>query len=144
MDDFILIEGDQVIFLPNFGAATVVVKPGQLKGSGPCTLNGKKLCIVGDEAGVSVPGCTYTAGPFTIPGVGTLKVASLGANHTARQTNTGGRPLLLKGSNFIARFEVQTAAKQPPRGPGAPIPDSAAQYTGAGQFATTNSVLKTS
>ena len=60
MDDFILIEGDQVIFLPNFGAATVVVKPGQLKGSGPCTLNGKKLCIVGDEAGVSVPGCTYT------------------------------------------------------------------------------------
>jgi hypothetical protein len=93
-------------------------------------LNGKKVCIVGDEAGVSVPGCAYTSGPFTIPGVGTLKVASLGANHTARQTNTGGRPLLLKGSNFIAKFEVQTAAKQPPPGPGGPIPDSARQYTG--------------
>ncbi len=144
MDDFILIEGDQVIFLPHFGAATVVVKPGQLKGSGPCTLNGKKLCIVGDEAAVSVPGCAYTSGAFTIPGTGTLKVASLGANHTARQTNTGGRPLLLKGSNFIAKFEVQTAARQPPKGPGAPIPDSAAHYTGAGQFATTNNVLKTS
>jgi hypothetical protein len=144
MDDFILIEGDQVIFLPNFGAATVAVKPGQLKGSGPCTLNGKKLCIVGDEAGVSVPGCSYTAGPFTIPGTGTLKIASLGASHTARQTNTGGRPLLLKGSNFVAKFEVQSAAKQPPKGPGGPIPDSAAKYSGAGQFVTANTVLKTS
>jgi hypothetical protein len=144
MDDFILIEGDIVNFLPNFGAATVVVQPGKLKGSGPCTLNGKKVCIVGDEAGVSVPGCTYATPQYSIPGTGTLKIASLGPNQTAQQTNTGGRPLLLKGGNFIAKFVVQSPAKQPPPGPGSPVPDSTPSYTGAGQFTTTNTMLKTS
>ena len=42
MPDFILLEGDQAIFLPNFGVAVVVVKPGKLKGSGPATRGGKK------------------------------------------------------------------------------------------------------
>jgi hypothetical protein len=144
MDDFILLEGDIVNFLPNFGAATVVVQPGRLKGSGPCTLNGKKVCIVGDEAGVSVPGCTYVTPQYSIPGTGTLKIASLGPHQTAQQTNTGGRPLLLKGGNFIAKFVVQSPAKQPPPGPGAPLPDATPSYSGAGQFTTTNTVLKTS
>ena len=42
MADFILIDGDKAIFLPNFGVAVVVVRPGDLKGSGPATLDGKK------------------------------------------------------------------------------------------------------
>ena len=42
MPDFILIDGDKANFLPNFGAAIVVVQPGTLKGSGPSTLQGKK------------------------------------------------------------------------------------------------------
>ena len=45
MPDFILIEGDKANFLPNFGAAVVVVKPGDLKGSGPATLNGSKVDV---------------------------------------------------------------------------------------------------
>ena len=59
MPDFILVEGDKANFLPAFGAAVVVVKPGDLKGSGPATLNGKKVCVDGDEKNVSVPGCIY-------------------------------------------------------------------------------------
>jgi len=54
MDDFILIEGDIVNFLPNFGAATVVVQPGRLKGSGPCTLNGKKVLWLRDSFGTAM------------------------------------------------------------------------------------------
>ena len=49
MPDFILLEGDKANFLPNFGAAVVVVRPGDLKGSGPATLTGKKICVDGDE-----------------------------------------------------------------------------------------------
>ena len=51
MADFVLIEGDQTIFMPNFGAAVVVgsLQPGNLTGSGPATFNGKKICIDGDE-----------------------------------------------------------------------------------------------
>lgn len=138
MTDFILIDGDNAIFLPNFGSAMVVVKPGDLKASGPATLNGKKVCVDGDEKNVSVPGCMYMAPPYVIPGTGTLKIAALAGNQKAKKTNTGGKLVLLKGGNFTAKFEVQSPAKQPPPGPGAPIPDATPQYSGSGMFVTTN------
>ena len=138
MPDFILVEGDKANFIPTFGAAIVVVKPGDLKGSGPATFNGKKLCVDGDEKDVSVAGCTYMTPQYSIPGTGTLTIASLAGDQKAKKTNTGGKALLLKGSMFTAKFEVQSPAKQPPPGPGAPIPDATPQYSGNGTFITTN------
>ena len=73
MPDFILIEGDKANFLPNFGAAVVGVQPGSLKGSGPATLNGKKVCVDGDEKNVSVPGCAYMTPQYSIPGTGYIR-----------------------------------------------------------------------
>jgi hypothetical protein len=138
MPDFILIEGDKAMFMPNFGAAIVVVRPADLKGSGPATLHGKKLCVDGDEKNVSVPGCTYMTPQYSIPGTGTLKISALAGNQKATKTKTGGKAVLLKGGTFTAEFEVQSPAKQPPPGPGSPIPDSTPKYTGMGQFLTTN------
>ncbi len=138
MPDFILIDSDKVNFLPAFGAAIVVVQPGTLKGSGPATLNGKKLCVDGDEKKVSVPSCTYMTPQYSIPGTGTLKIAALAGNQKATKTKTGGKAVLLKGNNFTAKFEVQSPAKQPPPGPGSPIPDATPQYSGNGMFITTN------
>lgn len=138
MPDFILIEGDKANFLPNFGAAVVVIQPGNLQGSGPATLNGKKVCVDGDEGNVSVPGCTYMTPQYSIPGTGTLKIASLAGNQKAKKTKTGGKAVLLKGSIFTAKFEVQSPAKQPPPGPGPLIPDATPQYSGSGSFITTN------
>jgi hypothetical protein len=138
MPDYILIEGDKANFMQNFGVAVVVVKPGDLKGSGPGTLNGKKICVDGDEKNVSVPGCTYTTPQYSIPGTGTLKIAALAGNQKASKTNTGGKAVLLKGGSFTAKFEVQSPAKQPPPGPGSPIPDPTPQYSGSGTFSTTN------
>ncbi len=138
MTDFILIDGDTASFLPNFGAAIVVVRPGDLKGSGPATLNGKKICVSGDESRVSVPGCSYITSQYSIPGTGTLKIAALAGNQRARKTKTGGKAVLLKGGSFTAKFEVQAPAKQPPPGPGAPIPDATPEYSGSGTFITTN------
>jgi hypothetical protein len=142
MPDFILIEGDKAIFLPNFGAAIVAVQPGILKGSGPGTLNGKKICVDGDEQDVSVPGCTYVTPQYSIPGTGTLKIAALAADQKAKKTRTGGKAVLLKGSTFTAKFEVQNPAKQPPPGPGSPIPDATTEYSGSGTFTTTNSKFR--
>lgn len=138
MPDFILIDGDIANFIPAFGAATVVVQPGKLAGSGPATLNGKNICVDGDEKNVSVPGCTYMTPQYSIPGVGTLKIEALAGDQKATKTNTGGKAVLLKGSNFTAKFEVQSPAQQPPPGPGSPIPDSTPQYSGNGMFITTN------
>ena|SRR5271166_3748053 len=141
MADFILIDGDKAIFLPNFAAAVVVVKPGDLKGSGPATLNGKKLCVVGDETNVEVPDCTYTTLVYPFPGTGTLKIAELAGNQKAQKTKTGGKPVLLKGGNFTARFEVQTPAEQP-NPTGEPLPDATPQYSGGGKFVTTNAKFR--
>ena len=138
MADFILIDGDIANFLPAFGAAVVVVQPGNITASGPATLNGKKICIEGDEQSVEVPGCMYMTPQYSIPGTGTLKIDSLSSDQIAQKTNTDGTPVILKGSTFTAKFEVQSPAKQPPPGPGSPIPDATTQYSGNGTFMTTN------
>ena len=138
MADFILIEGDKVMFIPTFGPAMVVVQPGKLEGSGPATIGGKKICVDGDESKVSVAGCTYMTPQYSIPGSGTLKIAALAGNQKAKKTKTSGKAVLLKGGNFTAKFEVQSPAQQPPPGPGAPIPDATPQYSGNGMFVTTN------
>lgn len=142
MSDYILIDADKASFEPGFGAATVVVRPGDLTGSGPATLGGKPLCVEGDEGSVSVSGCMYTTPQYSIPGTGTLSIDSLAGDQTAQKTRTGGKAVLLKGGSFTAKFEVQSPAQQPPPGPGSPIPDSTPQYSGSGSFITTNSKFK--
>lgn len=138
MTDIILIEGDSVIFNPAFTPATVVVQPGKLMSSSLATIGGKKICVEGDELNVAVPGCTYMTPQYSIPGTGTLKIAALAGNQKAKKTWIGSKPVLLKGANFIATFEVQSPAQQPPPGPGSPIPDATPQYTGNGTFVSTN------
>jgi hypothetical protein len=139
--DYVLIDADQALFEPTFGAAMVVVRPGMLRGSGPASLNGKRLCVVGDEASATVKGCLYSSGTYPIPGVGSLEVASLGSNQRTRTIQSGGQQLLLVGGSFTARFRVESPAQQPTAA-GAPIPDPMATYTGKGRFLTTNRILR--
>jgi Contractile injection system spike tip protein len=138
MLDLILVDGDVVNFMPNFGPVIVVVQPTTIKGSGPAAIGGKRICVDGDEKSVSVPGCIYMTPQFSIPGTGTLQILALAAFQTAKKARVGGRPVLLKGAAFTAKFEVQAPAQQPPPGPGSPIPDATPFYTGSGTFITTN------
>jgi hypothetical protein len=138
MTDFVLITGDTVMFNPTFGQAIVVVQPGTLNGTGKDNVDGKLVCVEGDEATVRVLGCAYQTPQYSIPGVGMLSIASLGADQTAKRTKAGGKAVLLKGSVFNAKFEVMVPAQQPPPGPSSPTPDSTPQYSGTGSFVTTN------
>jgi len=140
MSDMILIDGDQVVFLPMFSPAIVVVQPGKLTGSGPATIGGKNIAVEGDEAQVQVPGCTYMTPVYPIPGTGTLKIAQLAGDQKAQHCSTGGKKMLIKGSQFTAKFEVQSPAQQPT--PGGPVPDATPQYSGQGMFVPSN-VMKT-
>lgn len=139
--DYALLDGDLALFKPSFGAATVVVLPGRLRASGPATLGGKKLCIVGDEGSVSVKGCMYITASHPIPGTGTLEIAALAPSQKAKESTTDGKKLMLKGGDFTARFTVQSPAQQPAP-PGPNVPDATPQYSGQGSFVTTNSKLK--
>ncbi len=135
MGDFILIDGDIANFIPIFGAAVVVVQPGTITGSGPATLNGTKLCVDGDESSVEVPGCMYMTPAYSVPGIGTLKISALAGDQVATHTNTGGTAVMLVGSQFTAKFEVQSPAMMPPV---VSTPDATPSYSGNGMFVTTN------
>ena len=138
MADLILRDGDRVIFMPVFTPAIVVVQPGTLEGSGPATIEGKSICVDGDEGKVAVRGCMYMTPQYSIPGTGTLKIKALAGNQKATKTKTGGKAVLLLGATFTASFEVQSPAQQPPPGPGSPVPDGTPSYSGSGMFVTTN------
>jgi hypothetical protein len=137
MSDLVLKSGDQALFLPAFGAAVVVVMPGVLTGSGPLRVGGANACVAGDEASVSVPGCVYMTPQYSIPGSGTLSIERLAGDQLAATTSSGGKALMVKGSQFTARFQVAAPAMQPPPGPGSPIPDSSPSYSGSGLFLPT-------
>ena len=136
MSKLILIDGDTALFMPTFGPATVLPRPGTLQASGPGTYKGKKICVEGDEKNVSVPGCVYMTPTHPIPGTGTLKIDALAVGQKARKTKTGGKAVLLKGGNFTAKFEVQSPAQKPT--PSGPLPDATLHYSGTGLFNTTN------
>lgn len=140
MADLILIDKDQALFTPVFGAAMVTVQPGKLQGSGPATISGKKVCVDGDESTVEVPGCPYMTPQYSIPGSGTLKIDALAGDQKAGKTRSGSKPVLLLGSNFTAKFKVDSPAQQP--APGGPIPDATPHYPGNGRFISTNATIK--
>ena len=143
MPDFLIMQGDQAIFIPTFGAAVVVVRPGIMQATGQTTHNGKKICVEGDESKVMVPGCMYMTPQYSIPGVGPLKIESLAGDQLTKKTKSGDKAVIIKGSMFNAKFEVSAPAQQPAP-PGPPIPDSSPQYSGKGQFVTTNVKFKVS
>lgn len=136
MADFILITGDKAMFNPNFGQAIVTVRPGDLIGSGKDKINQKLVCVDGDEKKVIVPGCAYITAQHSIPGMGMLFIQSLADNQKAKKTQSKGKPVLLKGGEFKAKFTVLVPAQQPSAP--SPIPDNTPQYSGTGTFVTTN------
>jgi len=135
-----LITGDKAMFKPSFGAAIVVPQPGTLSGTGSADVNGNIVCVEGDEANVIVPGVTYMAPPYVIPGVGILSIDSLASDQIATKTTSNGTAVLLKGGDFNAKFEVLAPAMQPTVT--GPVPDTTTQYSGNGSFVTTNTKAK--
>ncbi len=143
MGDFIVITGDQAIFDGStFGDAKVVAPPGVISGKGKAKITGKPVCIDGDELTVVVSGCIYTTSKCTIPGSGTLLIKSLASDQKAKKVKSGGKPVILKGSQFDAKFMVMVPAQQP--SVPSPIPDTMLQYMGKGTFQTTNTKVKAS
>ncbi|MCC5667902.1 hypothetical protein LC653_29500 [Nostoc sp. CHAB 5784] len=137
----ILTSGDRAMFNPIFGKATVIVPAAGvvLTGTGIPKINNKQICLVGDEKRVIVPRCPYTSAPNITPGIGTLFIESLAINQKAIKVQSKRTAVLLKGTTFIAKFQV-TKPAQTPTIP--PKPDLILQYFGTGYFTTTNMKVK--
>lgn len=144
MKDHVLIHDDMVIFNPAFGPVMVAVQPGKLTASGPATLDGKKVCVEGDEKSVNVAADFYINPPYAIPtGKGTLTISALAGDQTAQKTKSGGKKVLMVGAGtFTAKFTVSASSLAPPKVPAPPEPDPPGEYSGTGTFMTTNTKLR--
>ncbi len=138
--DLIIMDGDTVQF-STIGAITLLppMPTTVIEGSGKTTINGKKVCVEGDEKKVEIANCSYTIPPFTIPGSGTLKINSLAPNQLTQKSKSGNKSLILKGELFTAIFEVKSPAKQPPP---VNMPDPLPMHIGTGELIPSNNKIK--
>lgn len=137
--DLIIMDGDKVEF-SSVGPITLLppLPRTVIQASGKTTINGKKVCVEGDEKKVEIS-CSYTMPPFIIPGSGTLKIKNLGPNQLTQKAKSGNKGLILKGKLFTAIFEIESPAKQPPP---ANTPDPMPLYIGQGKFIQSNIKIK--
>ncbi|MCG3469081.1 hypothetical protein L7750_01335 [Xenorhabdus bovienii] len=134
MSEAIVVDGDLLQFDPSFGDRQVMVSiPGKISGTGHAQVNGKKVCILGDEKQVKVS-ATYITATHTTPGTGTITISALDASQQALQC-TSGAALIIKGQQFTAIFKPDSPANtttSPPQ----PDPNYPGPASGKGSFMT--------
>lgn len=105
MSDYVLRDGDKAQFNPAFANRTLMQPAqGTITGKGHPTIAGKRVCVLGDETSVIVQNVSYLIPGFN-PGKGTLTIKSLNADQQSRVTTSGGKRVLLRGSQFIAQLQ---------------------------------------
>ncbi|KVN28366.1 hypothetical protein [Burkholderia ubonensis] len=128
----IVTDGDELKFDPMFGnrQVTLTSLPARIAGSGRATVDGKQVCIVGDELKVKLS-ATYITPNFSIAGTGLVTISGLDNDQIA-QDCINGRALITQGSQFDACFTPTKPAEQP----GTPnnILDSMSPSYGKGEF----------
>lgn len=131
--------GDQVQFMPNFGAAILLAPAITVITGSAVTSNAVKMniCVVGDELKVMLPGIPYMSGSFVTPGVCMLSIMMLGPDQLSKTVKAGGKFVILKGTTFTAKMQIIAPAMQP-NPPAPPIPDPVPLNMGKGMFITTN------
>ena len=138
--DFIIKMGDmiQITIAPPAVVATILAPVPLVGTSTSVTIGGVPACLEGDELPPPLRSPQpYIAPPFVTPGTGMLKLTLTPANKTVQTTN--GRALLVKGTPFLAEFNVIAPAMQPT--PAGPIPDPVVKKVGTAQFITTNLMI---
>lgn len=139
--DFIIKTGDMIritIFPP--AIVPLLMSPIPLIGtSKDFMVNTMPVCLEGDELPLmlKVP-LPYTAPPFVTPGMGTVSVTLTPLNKTLQTKN--GKAILIKGTLFVAEFQVSAPAMQPMVP--SPIPDPVLKKPGIAEFITTNVTVK--
>ena len=151
MLDDVLKKGDGVVFLPQFGAATVtpLAKGSVIKGDKAASIGGKNYCsasnandvkgLIGTDFGTKYVPCIYFTGSHSIPGLGQLSVESLNSNQLSQKCEISeNKKAILVGQKFNAVLKVISPAKMPPP---ASTPDPMSKHLGmnAGEFIAINS-----
>ncbi|MDE9429174.1 hypothetical protein KKI95_04775 [Xenorhabdus bovienii] len=133
MSEAIVVDGNMLQFDSYFGNRKVMVSsPGKISGTGHAQVNGKKVCILGDEKQVRVS-AIYTTETHTTPGTGTITISALDTSQQALQC-TSGAALIIKGQKFTALFTPELPAMNNTVNP--PQQDVTTPSSGKGSFIT--------
>ncbi|MGJ0625057.1 hypothetical protein [Xenorhabdus bovienii] len=133
MSEAIVVDGDTLLFEPNFGNRQVTPSsPAKISGTGHAQVSGKKVCILGNEKQIRVPATYFTATHAT-PGKGTITISALDTSQQALQC-TSGAALIIKGQKFTALFTPELPAMNNTVTP--PQPDVTTPSSGKGNFIT--------
>lgn len=114
MSNLVVIDGDALTFNPQLDAMITITPPSQprISGSGEASIEGKKVCIVGDEKQVSFT-VDYIKPPFVAsPGKGTLTIKALASDQQAKFAMAPA-PMILVGSQFTTQFQPTKPAQDP-------------------------------
>lgn len=114
MSNLVVIDGDALTFNPQLDAMITITLPPQprISGSGEASIEGKKVCIVGDEKQVSFT-VDYIKPPFVAsPGKGTLTIKALASDQQAKFAMAPA-PMILVGSQFTTQFQPTKPAQDP-------------------------------
>jgi hypothetical protein len=140
--DFIIKTGDMIrvtIFPPPIVPPLMAPIP-MIGTSKDKMVNNMPVCLEGDELPPMIRApMPYTAPPFVTPGTGMVSVTITPLNKTL-MTKNGGKAILIKGTPFIAEFQVMAPTMQP-MAP-SPIPDPVLKKPGMAEFITTNVTVK--
>ncbi|MEM0938990.1 MAG: hypothetical protein AAGI25_04270 [Bacteroidota bacterium] len=135
--DHIIVEGDKVEFSSFTNITLIPAKPSTgIRASGKATINGKKVCVEGDEKKVTLQ-CSYTTQAQPMPGVGELTIQQLAINQLASKSSVGGKPILLAGSIFNCQFKAIVRAMNPQG-----VTDPVGIFFGQGKLIPTNNKIK--
>lgn len=126
----VIVNGDVVQFMPQFGARTVAVSVTIIPGSGHATIGTKKVCVKGDEKKVKLQ-TPYISGAYTIPGLAEVTIKKLKSDQLAADC-TSPKDLITQGKQ---PFDAQLKVLAPAMAPGSPpSPDNTQSSDGKGMF----------
>jgi hypothetical protein len=97
-------------------------------------------CLPDDIEGLTAA-FTYDAPPY-VKGAGTVSF-ELKDGNKSQKTKNSGDPIVIKGGDFTATFEVVTPANDPLTGPD-PARPTGTKLDGSASFTTSNSFFKVS
>ena len=132
---FVLSTGDMLVFVPQFGKATIppLTAPIPLVGTGTeLDILGMPVCVEGDEFPEALQSpLPYIAGDKVQPGAGLLEI-KLDESHWTSTLLCNDKKVLRLGGTIEAKFQVTVPAMNPVYP--SPIPDETTEYKGTAKY----------
>lgn len=129
MGSLVIVDNDVLNIPLSFGTRVVTLTaPAIIKAGGHSIINGKKVCIQGDETLIQLPAVYIVEDKVGGAGIVTIK---LGDDQVAKTCKDSEKALILAGTTFTATFTPKKPAQSPPP---ANVADSSAPSDISGTF----------